>query len=97
MRIALHAVFSLLLLASCANAVVEEQVDGVDGDVVTCGEGDGLSPCLDPNGETMSQAENPDYLGGDSTEQIEQSSAEIRNETPKELDKTIEEMEDAGD
>jgi hypothetical protein len=94
MRIALHAVLSLLLLASCADAVVEEQVDG---DVVTCGEGDGLSPCLDPNGETMSQAENPDYLGSDSTEQIEQSSAEIRNETPKELDKTIEEMEDADD
>ena len=95
MRIALHAVFSLLLLASCANAVVEEQVDDVDGDVVTCGEGDGLSPCLDPNGDTMSEAENPDYLGGDSTEQIEQSSTEIRDETPKELERTIEDMEES--
>jgi hypothetical protein len=95
MRIALHAAFPLLLLASCANAVVEEQVDDVDGDVVTCGEGDGLSPCLDPNGDTMSEAENPDYLGGDSTEQIEQSSAEIRNETPKELERTIDEIEES--
>ena len=95
MRIALHAVLSLLLLASCANAVVEEQVDDVDGDVVTCGEGDGLSPCLDPNGDTMSEAENPDYLGSDSTEQIEQSSTEIRDETPKELERTIEDMEES--
>ena len=31
MRILLHAVFSLLLLASCANDLVEEQVD-VEGD-----------------------------------------------------------------
>jgi hypothetical protein len=95
MRTVLHGVFSLLLLASCADGLVEEQVDVGDGVVTTCGEGDGLTPCLDPNGETVSEEENPDYIGTDSTKQLEQSSAEIRNETPKELEKTVQEMEDA--
>lgn len=95
MRIALHAVFSLLLLASCANAVVEEQVDAVDGDVIACGEGEGLSPCLDANGETMSEAENPDYIEMDSTQQLEESSKAIRAETPKELEHTIQDMEES--
>ena len=97
MRIVLHGVLSVLIMASCASDVVEEQVDVNDGVVTACGEGDGLSPCLDPNGETMSQAENPDYISTESTSQLEQSSAEIRNESPKELEKTIEAMEDAND
>jgi hypothetical protein len=94
MRILLHVVFSLMLLASCANDLVEEQVD-VEGDgaVVTCGEGDGLNPCIDPNGETEKQAEDPNYIKPDTTSEMEKSSAEIRAETPKELEKTIEGME----
>jgi hypothetical protein len=97
MRIVAHAAFSLLLLASCASDLVEEQVDVGDGVVTTCGEGEGLTPCLDPNGETASEAENPDYISTDSTGALEKSSAEIRDETPKELEKTIESMEDSED
>ena len=96
MRILLHATFSLMLLASCANDLVEEQVD-VEGDgaVVTCGEGDGLNPCIDPNGETLNEAEDPAYVNQDTTSEMEKSSAEIRAESPKELEKTIEDIEDS--
>lgn len=96
MRILLHAAFSLLLLASCGNDIVEEQVDvEPDGAVVTCGEGDGLNPCLDPNGETEQEAMDPAYVKPDTTSEMEKSSAEIRAESPKELEKTIEEIEDS--
>jgi hypothetical protein len=95
MRIVMHGVVSLLLLASCANDLVEEQVDVVDGVVTECGEGDNLNPCLDPNGETEAEALNPDYVKMDSTSALEKSSAEIRDETPKELEKTIEAMEES--
>jgi len=94
MRILLHAAFSLMLLASCANDVVEEQVDVEDGAVVTCGEGDGLNPCIDANGETEAEAMDPNYIKPDTTSELEKSSAEIRAEDPKELEKTIEGMED---
>jgi hypothetical protein len=93
MRLFFHGVFSLLLLASCANDLIEEQVDVENGVVVTCGEGDGLTPCLDPNGETTQEEENPDYIAPDTTSELEKSSAAIRNEDPAELEKTIEEME----
>ncbi len=93
MRLFFYGVFTLAILASCANDLVEEQVDVENGVVVTCGEGDGLSPCLDPNGETAAQAEDPNYIELDSTSELEKSSAEIRNETPAELEKTIEGLE----
>ena len=93
MRILFHAVFSLLLLASCANDIIEEQVDVEDGAVVTCGEGDGLTPCIDANGETDAEEMDPNFIKPDTTSEMEKSSAEIRAETPKELEKTIEGLE----
>jgi hypothetical protein len=93
MRILLHAAFSLLLLASCANDIIEEQVDVEDGVVVTCGEGDGLNPCIDANGETTAEEMDPGYIKLDSTSELEKSSAEIRAESPQELEKTIEGLE----
>jgi hypothetical protein len=93
MRIANHAALMLLLLSSCANDIIEEQVDVENGVVVTCGEGDGLNPCIDVNGETTAEEMDPAYIKLDSTSELEKSSAEIRAETPKELEKTIEGLE----
>jgi hypothetical protein len=99
MRSTLATVFAATLLfgaASIARAgdVIEEETVDDDGIVETCGEGDGLKPCRDADGETWNHADDPDYIKEDSTQQLEKSSAEIRNESPKELEKTIQQIED---
>ena len=90
--------FTALLIANaCARAddvVGEEETVGPGGVVETCGEGDGLNPCRDADGETWKHADDPDYVKVDSTQQLEQSSAAIRAENPKELEKTIQQIED---
>ena len=92
------AAFAALLIANaCAYAddvVVEETTMEPDGVVETCGSGDGLNPCRDADGETWKHADDPDYIKVDSTQQLEQSSAAIRAESPKELEKTIQQIED---
>lgn len=98
MRSTLTSVFVTILLLGAGNLarasdVVEEETVDDDGIVETCGEGDGLNPCRDADGETWKHADDPDYIKLDSTQQLEQSSAEIRNESPKELEKTIEAIE----
>ena len=87
---------AFLLAASMlrADIVAEETTVEPDGQVVTCGEGDGLDPCRDSQGETWQHADDPNYVKVDSTQQIEDSSAAIRAESPKELEKTIQQIED---
>ena len=93
----LAALAALLIANACARAddVVEETTAvEPDGVVETCGSGDGLNPCRDAQGETWKHADDPDYIKVDSTQQLEQSSAAIRAETPQELEKTIQQIED---
>jgi len=100
MRVSLNAAFAVILIAGCtsvvrASDVVEEEtyVDPA-GIVEECGDGDGLSPCRDAEGETYKHADDPNYIKLDSTQSLEKSSAQIRNESPKELEKTIQQIED---
>jgi hypothetical protein len=99
MRSTLATVFVAMLLVGAGNLarasdVVEEESVDDDGVVETCGEGDGLNPCRDADGETWKHADDPDYIKEDSTQQLEKSSAQIRDESPKELEETIEQIED---
>ena len=93
--VGLSILFLLLGAGNLARAsdVVEEETVDDNGIVEECGEGDGLNPCRDADGETWKHADDPDYIKEDSTQQLEQSSAQIRNESPKELEKTIEQIE----
>ena len=100
MRFSFNAAFVVVLIAGCTNVaragdVVEEEtyVDPA-GIVEECGEGDGLNPCRDAEGETYKHAEDPNYIKLDSTQSLEKSSAQIRNESPKELEQTIQQIED---
>ena len=99
MRSTLVTVFIAMLLLGAGNfaragdVVVEEETVDDNGIVEECGEGAGLNPCRDADGETWKHADDPDYIKEDSTQELEQSSAQIRNESPKELEKTIEQIE----
>jgi hypothetical protein len=90
--------FAALLVGNACvfadDVVEEEETVSPDGVVETCGHGDGLNPCRDADGETWKHADDPNYLKLDSTQQLEQSSAAVRAEDPKELEKTIQQIED---
>ena len=98
LRLSLTLLVASLTIASyCVRAddvVGVETVVEPDGVVETCGEGDGLNPCRDNAGETWKHADDPDYIKLDSTQQLEQSSAAIRSESPKEVEETIQQIED---
>jgi len=73
--------------------IVEEQVTVQDGAVRVCGEGDGLQPCLDANGQTYEQEAKGADIATESDEELAAGAARIRAESPEELNKTISEME----
>lgn len=101
MRFPMSVTATLIVIAGCigsvarADDVVEEEtyVDPA-GIVEECGDGEGLSPCRDAEGETYKHADDPNYIKLDSTQALEKSSAQIRNESPKELEQTIQQIED---
>jgi hypothetical protein len=98
MRSTLVKVFMAMLLLGAGNFaragdVAEEETVDDNGIVEECGEGAGLNPCRDADGETWKHADNPDYIKEDSTQALEQSSEQIRDESPKDLEKTIEQIE----
>lgn len=71
----------------------EERVPYDHGIARECGESPGLSPCRDASGETYAEELDPNYVGLDSNEELRESAETIRNESPKELEKTIEGLE----
>jgi hypothetical protein len=73
--------------------VVEERVTYEGGAVRVCGEGDGLSPCLDANGQTYKEEVHGPDLDSESDDELAAEAARIRAENPAELNKTIGEME----
>lgn len=74
--------------------VVEERVTVQDGAVKVCGEGNGLQPCLDANGQTYAQEVKGADVATESDEELAAGAARIRAETPEELNKTIKALEE---
>ena len=86
----------LLLLSPLAGhaQVVEERTTIVDGDVRTCGVGDDLNPCRDRNGETYEEEISGPDIQGETDSELAAKAAQIRNETPEQLNETISDMEE---
>ena len=72
---------------------VEERVIYEGGAVSVCGGGDGLSPCLDANGQTYSQEIHGPDLNNESDDELAAEAARIRAEPPEGLRETIGDME----
>jgi hypothetical protein len=94
----LQALTALSLCTVCLpllaqSGIVEERVSNEDGFIQTCGEGAGLSPCRDINGETYDEEVRGPSINQESTDELAAEAAHIRNESPAELEKTIGELE----
>lgn len=90
------------LLVACAGGggaggvdVVEERVTYDHGMVTECGEGAGLNPCLDARGRTTAEELDPNYVDDQTNDEMLKSSAEIKNESPEELERTIKALEES--
>jgi hypothetical protein len=79
--------------ADATTNIVEERVTVENGLVEVCGEGDGLDPCLDANGQTYAQEVKGPDLDAESESTLAAEAARIRAESPEQLNKTITEME----
>ena len=75
------------------SGLVEERVTNEDGIILTCGEGAGLSPCRDINGETYDEEVSGPSIDSESTEELAAEAAKIRHESPQDLEQTIDELE----
>ena len=75
------------------SGVVEERITNQGGFIETCGEGPGLSPCRDINGETYDEEVRGPSIDSESTDELAAEAARIRNESPAELEQTIGELE----
>jgi hypothetical protein len=73
---------------------VEERVTVENGAVKVCGEGEGLDPCLDANGQTYEQEVHGPSIDDESDTELENEAARVRAETPEQLDETIKEVEE---
>jgi len=75
------------------SGLVEERVTDENGFYETCGEGAGLSPCRDINGETYDdEVKGPD-IDSESTDELAAEAKRIRHESPEQLQQTIGELE----
>jgi hypothetical protein len=93
---ALLLIFCLPLTSAFAQEVgniVEERVTYDGGAVRVCGEGDGLEPCRDANGQTYAEEIKGPSIDSESEEELAAEAARIRAESPQELNRTIGEME----
>jgi hypothetical protein len=73
--------------------VVEERVTDQDGAIKVCGEGDGLQPCLDANGQTYAEEAKGASMADESDDELAAEAARVRSESPAKLDETISEEE----
>lgn len=80
-------------LAQSEGNVVEERVSYEGGAVRVCGDGDGLDPCLDANGQTYAEEVHGASLDSESDDELAAEAARIRAESPEELNNTIGELE----
>jgi hypothetical protein len=79
---------ALLLCLPLAGAFAQPDADKV------CGEGEGLDPCLDANGQTYEQEVHGPSIDDESDTELENEAARVRAETPEQLDETIKEVEE---
>ena len=75
------------------SGVVEERVTQENGLYDVCGEGAGLSPCRDVNGETYDEEVKGPSINSESTDELAAEAARIRHESPEQLQQTIGELE----
>ena len=80
-------------LAWSQSGLVEERVTEENGFYETCGEGAGLSPCRDINGQTYDEEVRGPSIDSESTDELAAEAAKIRHESPEELQQTIGELE----
>jgi hypothetical protein len=92
-QVSLFLLFQLLLSSPGFSQVVEERVTENNGMYQVCGEGDGLNPCRDVNGETYEEEMGPADVKAESNNEMAAEAARIRNESPQELEATIRDME----
>ncbi len=74
----------LPLFGCNSSDVVEERITDDNGAISACGQGDGLSACKS-------------YQGAVSNQQMEEEAAQIQNETPAEVEDSVEVLEDTPD
>lgn len=94
----LVGIASLLLCLPSTSAwsqsgLVEERVTEENGLYETCGEGAGLSPCRDINGQTYDEEVRGPSIDSESTDELAAEAARIRHESPEQLQQTIGELE----
>ena len=75
------------------SGLVEERVSDENGFYQACGEGDGLAPCRDINGQTYDEEVRGPGIDSESTDELAAEATRIRHESPEELQQTIGEME----
>jgi len=73
--------------------MVEERVTYDAGTVSVCGEGDGLEPCRDPDGQTYAEEIHGPSIDSESDDELAAEAARVRAEDPAQLNKTIGELE----
>lgn len=75
------------------SGLVEERISDENGFIQACGEGDGLAPCRDYNGETYNEEVRGPSINSESTDELAAEAARIRHESPAQLQQTIGEVE----
>jgi hypothetical protein len=75
------------------SGLVEERISEENGLYEVCGEGPGLSPCRDINGQTYAEEVRGPSIDSESTDELAAEAARIRHESPEKLQQTIGEME----
>ncbi|RLA45981.1 MAG: hypothetical protein DRR04_12255 [Gammaproteobacteria bacterium] len=75
------------------SGLVEERVTEENGFYEACGEGAGLLPCRDINGQTYDEEVRGPSIDSESTDELAVEAARIRHESPAQLQQTIGELE----
>ena len=75
------------------SGLVEERITQENGFYEACGEGAGLLPCRDVNGETYDEEVKGPSINSASTDELAAEAAHIRHESPAQLQQTIGELE----
>lgn len=75
------------------SGLVEERITEENGFYEACGEGAGLLPCRDINGQTYAEEVRGPSINEESVDELAAEAARIRNESPQQLQQSIGEME----
>ena len=75
------------------SGLVEERITQENGFYEACGEGAGLLPCRDVNGETYDEEVKGPSINSESTDELAAEASRIRHESPEQLQQTVGELE----